>query len=97
MSAPAIAGAGGYAMLACPMKWTVNWQAPLKPMNSITLRARRDKRTWEKRSPWDAARVVAARSASWGGAITIKTGQRLSRGAVARGQSSYKRLAYLPG
>jgi hypothetical protein len=84
MCAPAIVGAGGFATLPCPMRCTVNWKAPLKRMNSITLPATRGKQNMEEKSTWGAGRVVAARSVSPAGGIMTKTGRRSSRGSVVR-------------
>jgi transposase-like protein len=52
--------------------------------------------TRRQKSTWDAGHVVAARSANRVGAITIKTGPRLSPGSVARGLWSYRRREILP-
>jgi hypothetical protein len=76
MSAPAIVGVGGDAMLPCPMRWIANWQARLKRMNSITRLARRAKQRQAGKSTWDAGRVVVARSTSRAGAMTTKIDQR---------------------
>ena len=87
ISAPAIAGAGGCAMRPCPTRWIANWGARSKRMNSITPPARRAKHNTAGKSPWDAGRGVAARSASLAGATMTKTGRRSSRGSAARGLS----------
>jgi len=56
MSAQATAGAGGYGMLPCPMKWSVNWKGPSKQMISTTPLARRGKPSRVGRSHWGGAR-----------------------------------------
>src|SRR5882724_4265367 len=64
MSAPAIAGAGGYVMPPCLMRSVVSWKGRSKPMTSTTLRAIRDKPRRAGRKRWDANHGVAARNAS---------------------------------
>jgi hypothetical protein len=89
ISAPVIGGAGGCAMRLCPMRWSVNWQGPSKRMTSTTPRARRGKPSRVGRRRWGVERGGAARNVSLVGAIMTKTGRRLSRGSVARGQLLY--------
>jgi hypothetical protein len=76
MSAPAIAGAGGCGIRPCPMKWSANWQEPLKQMNCITRLVVRGKPNRVGKSLWAVGHVVAARSASRAGGIMTKTDPR---------------------
>ena len=96
ISAPVIGGAGGCAMLLCPMKWSVNWQGPSKRMISTTPLARRGKPSRVGRRRWDVERGGAARNVSLVGAIMTKTGPRLLPGSVARGLSSSRRPKISP-
>jgi hypothetical protein len=62
------------------MIWIAGWRARSKRMNSITPLAIRGKRNTVGQNRWDADRVVAAKSASLGVVIMIKTDRRLSHG-----------------
>lgn len=96
ISAPALGGAGGCAIVPSPTQSVAGWRARWKRMTSITRRGTRAKPHTAGRRPWDADRVAAARSVSPAGAIRIKTGQRLLRGSVARGLLSSRRPVISP-
>ena len=76
MTVRAIVGAGGCAIQPSPTKPIARWRARWKRMHSITPPAARGKPNTEGQSPWGAARVGAVRSASPGGGIMTKCGDR---------------------
>src|SRR5215468_6309739 len=79
-----------------PMSCIATWEALSKQMSCTIPPAPRAKRNGVGRKHWGAAPGVVARNVSPAGAIMTKTGQRLLRGSVGRGQSSSRRPAIAP-